>query len=568
MELSPERARRLAELRAELEAEERADARAAEAARFRASDLPLIIDPSLHTAPMSHQVRAMNFCATLYRQGEPGVALLMEQGTGKSLVAVGLATAMAKKGAIRWALVVCPNSLKGTWAARDGEIQKHSSWPGAITVLRGSKDERLADFKRAMARMRRGRGFQWVVTNIDHFSSNTYHTRGTWTPTDSFQEFLNVARSAGKHGLLILDESSKVKNPESIRTVALHELSALMKWRMILTGTPVTKSPLDPWAQFEILKKGALGFFSFLGFERRFGVQKFVKKGTRTTVETVSYRNLDELEEKVSRLSFRVLASDCLDLPKVVRRIIPVELSREQSSAHQELKTDMMALLESGNLVDGRTILTRFLRMAQIVGGHVGAVDQDGKPLDRQHFFTPNPKLDAITEYLDLALENPQDKAVIFSQFRPEIDMLEKLAEKRGWKPVIFHGDIPEEKRDEGRQRFQEDPAARVFIVQYQTGSFGLNLTAANHLLFYGLTFDLELFNQARKRVHRKGQERVVNEVIFQAVTPAGGKTMDHVILGTLGEKQDFADVVTGDRRAAHAALAALDKEIECPPMT
>jgi SNF2 family DNA or RNA helicase len=192
------------------------------------------------------------------------------------------------------------------------------------------------------------------------------------------------------------------------------------------------------------------------------------------------------------------------------------------------------------------------------MGGSVGAMDEDGQPIKEQHVFNPNPKLDAAAEYLDLAFENPTDKAVVFAQFRSEIATLEELAEKRGWNPVVFHGDVPEEKRDAGRQRFQKDPAARIFIAQYQTGSYGLNLVAANHILFYGLTFDLELFSQARKRVHRKGQERMVNEVIFQAVTGAGGKTMDHLILAALDEKQDFADMVTGDYRALRTELAAL----------
>ncbi len=556
-DLSRERQAQLEELRAQLEAEQLADKQAAEAEGFRASDLPLVIDPALATVPMGHQVRAMNFCATLYRQGEPGVALLMEQGTGKSLVAIGLATAMARKGAVKWALVVCPNSLKGTWAARDGEIQKHSRLPADITVLRGRKADRNKAFRSAMVRAQRGT-FQWVVTNIDQFSSDTFRRGGgAWTPTNNFQDTLNLVQACGKQGLLILDESSKVKNPSSRRTQALHRLATLFGWRMVLTGTPVTKSPLDVWAQFEVLKRGALGIFSFLGFERHYGIQQRVRFGNRTVVQTVNYRHLDDLEEKVSRLSFRALAKDCLDLPEVVRRTIPVELSPEQERAHQELKTEMMAEL-GGNLVDGRNILTRFLRLAQIIGGSVGVMDEDGQPTGEQHAFDPNPKLDAVAEYLDLAFEDPAGKAVVFTQFRAEIAMLEKLATQRGWAPVVFHGDISEEARDEGRQRFQADPDSRIFIAQYQTGSFGLNLTAANHLLFFGLTFDLELWSQARKRVHRKGQERLVNEVIFQAVTGAGGRTMDHLILAALDNKQGFADVVTGDRKALLEDVAAL----------
>jgi len=559
--LSPERAAQLEELRAQLEKEEQEERSAAEAGRFRSADLPLIITPALLTEPMGHQVRAMNFCATLFRGGEPGGALLMEQGTGKSLVAIGLATAMALKGAVRFALIVCPNSLKGTWAAQDGEIQKHSALPADITVLRGTKQERHQDFIRALRKAQRGT-FQWVVTNIDQFSSGTFaNRRGAWEPTEAFQGFLSALAAEGHQGLLILDESSKVKNPDSRRTQALHRMGNLFAWKLILTGTPVTKGPLDVWSQFEVLKPGALGAFSYLAFERRYGIRarRRVGRGARgrTIVEVVGYRHLEELEEKVMRLSYRIQASECLDLPRVVRRTIPVELSPEQEQAYMELRRQMMAELRPGELIDGRNILTRFLRMAQIMGGSVGTMDEDGQPTGEQHTFKPNPKLDALAEYLELAFEDPTHKAVVFSQFRAEIAAIKELCKARGWQPAIFHGDVKEEARDEERLRFMEDPKCRVFVAQYQTGSYGLNLTAANHLLFYGLTFDLELFSQARKRVHRKGQERLVNEVIFTAVTGTGARTMDHLILGALDDKQSYADRVTGDCRQAVEDLAA-----------
>ena len=229
MTLSEERQAQLEELRQQLEAEERADTQAAEAERFRTSDVPLVIDTALTTDPMGHQVRAMNFCAALFRQGEPGAALLMEQGTGKSLVAIGLATAMALKGAAKWALVICPNSLKGTWAAADGEIQKHSGLPAEVTVLRGTKKERQRELDLAMIRARRLDIFQWVVTNIDQFSAGTFARggAGAWTPTNAFADFLDTLKVTGPRGLLILDESSKVKNPGAKRTQAVQRLSLI-----------------------------------------------------------------------------------------------------------------------------------------------------------------------------------------------------------------------------------------------------------------------------------------------------------------------------------------------------
>lgn len=514
----------------------------------------LVFDAGLASTPMAHQVEAMNFCWSLFEAQVPGAALLMEQGTGKSLCCVGLANGLFRSGRVTWALVLAPNSLKGTWGAEDGEVAKHSADEHQLTILRGTKPRRTEQLRRFLASQSQ-LGLSWVVTNYDQLGENPRKSQ-------HLRDLHELVAKAGP-GLLVADESTVVKNPSANRTRAVLELAPLFTHRLILTGTPITRSPLDAWSQFEVLEKAALGYPRYSQFERTYAVyqRQTVGRGAskRSFYAVVNYRNLPDLEERVARMSYRVRAADCLDLPPVTVQRLDVEVSPEQDKALRSLRREMMAEMDSGQVVDGRNVLTRYLRMAQILGGWVPALRPDGRP-GKVEAFDPNPKLMAAQEYLQLALSDPEAKAVVFAQFRAELDALEKLCRKEGWGVGAIHGGVSEQDRDAARQRFQTDPDTRVMVCQYQAGSKGLTLTAANHLLFYSLTFSLEDYLQARKRVHRFGQDRHVNEAYLIAQgRPYRGKrrqTLDQVVLRALESKRQLADLVTGD--AGREMLEAL----------
>jgi SNF2 family DNA or RNA helicase len=531
-----------------LQAQEQAVAAALAA---KGSGAPLVFDPGLRSTPMGHQRDALNFGWQLLRAHQKGCALLMEQGTGKSLVAIGLANGLFLEArTVRWVLVLCPNSLKGTWGSEDGEIAKHSA-AAAVTVLRGSRDKRLWQ----IANLPRTEHLQWIVTNYDQLGEDP-------RKAEHLRELLHELEKLGP-GLLLCDESTALKNPRAHRTRNVHELARRFIHTLILTGTPVTRNPLDVWAQFEVLGEGSLGFPSYLGFERAYALiqKRPAKGGSHHFNAVVGYRNLPDLEARVARLSYRVRAADCLDLPELIVQKIPVELSDEQERLLTSLKNESMALLDSGEAIDGRNVLLRMLRMAQILGGFVHVLGPDGLPAGSRT-LTPNPKLDAAAAFLGTVLDDPARKAVCFAQFRAEITALQAMATEQGWAPVVFHGDVPEAERDRGRQQFKTDPARRLMILQYQTGSKGLTLTEADTCLFYSLTFSLEDYLQARKRVHRIGQTRPVTEayLLADSVNRRGRarKTLDQIILARLQDKQMLADAVTGDARSFREIVEAM----------
>ena len=516
----------------------------------------LSFDAQLVTDPMAHQIAGMNFARGMIDAGAAGAALLMEQGTGKSLVAVGLANYLRAKDLINWAMVVAPNSLKGTWGADDGEILIHTP-PGTHrpVILRGTRDKRQAHLMRELKNLSSGGPLPWLITNVDEFAVNI--DKGA--AGVRFNGTLDLIKGWGPRGLLILDESSTCKNWKAQRTKALMALSRVFPYRLLLTGTPVESGPLDVWSQFEILQPGSLGFKTALAFERTYARYErrvvHVAPGRTRIVNVIGgYQNLDDLMNRVAKWSYRVRAADCLDLPPVIARKIPVELSTEQGRILRSLRDDKMADLGDGAYLDGRNILTRMQKMAQVVGGWSKAIGLDGGDLGWRAMKS-NPKLAALEDYLQTSMSDPERKVVIFAEHpETEIVALEEMADRNGWGSVVFHGSVKETIRDDRRQQFNTDPATRCFIAQWETAARGLNLTVADTVVFYTLTNRYGTWSQARKRIHRKGQTKTVTEVylVGEAPRPKGKpeRTLDHVQLDALLNKQNLADVVTGDAAA------------------
>jgi SNF2 family DNA or RNA helicase len=502
---------------------------------------PQRLDYMLPTELMEHQRRALAFGQALFRAGAPGVGLLMEMGTGKSLVALGLSDWLLQTGRAHWVLVLAPNSLRGTWAASDGEIQVHGADTDPL-VLEGHRERRV----RCLAETLAAGAQRYVVSNYEMLS---VHPR---RPPAWFDQLLEVCRS--KPGVLIADESTAVKSHNAHRTRAVIQLARLFPYRMVLTGTPLTRSPLDLYAQFELLDKSALGYSTFLAFERAYTIKQRRKVGKSYRQLVVDYQNLEELKQRAARLSFRVRAADCLNLPPARPKRVDVTMSPDQSRVLKQLSTDMMADIDQGELVDGRNILVRYAKSAQVLGGWVRTMDEAGQPTGEVHAFDPNPKLKALVDLLEHTLgEDPERKVVVFAQYTPEVQGV--VRELRRWGALEFSGQVTPAQREEHRQSFNTDPSHRVLVCQYQAGARGLNLTVADTAVFYSLTFSWEHFEQARKRIHRKGQTKPVTEFYLVGQRAArGGRvaaTLDSVMLEALQQKKGLADVVTGDLELA-----------------
>ena len=239
------------------------------------------------TKPFQHQRDALTAGAR-----HIDYAYFMEMGTGKTKVAIDNALYMHKNKWIDWAVVIAPNSVYRNWIQ---EIQKHSH--GA--VIHVHKDKEVYGQTRHPERY-----LKWFLINVEALS----HKSGV----DKLKDILSRKNC---YHLMILDESTTIKNRSAKRTRNICKLGKLADYRRILTGSPITKSPLDLYTQCEFLNPALLGFSSYFTFRARYAVMQQIEMGGRQMLFPKYYTNLDELTQKLKGFSFRVKKKDCLDLP-------------------------------------------------------------------------------------------------------------------------------------------------------------------------------------------------------------------------------------------------------------
>ena len=468
------------------------------------------------TQPYDHQRKAFEDS-----WGAEYFALLMEMGTGKTKVAIDTMAALYEAGKIKAALVIAPKGVYDNWVK--GEIPIHLPERIDRQVMRWTpvKTQRYeSDLKDFI--VNRDPILKIFVMNVEAFST----PRGM----DAAEAFLYQ----NQDNIVIVDESTSIKNRKAQRTKNIMALQKRAKYRRILTGSPITKSPMDLFSQCNFLEERALGFNSYFAFQARYANVQKRTMGHRSFQQIVGYRRLDELSEKLDRFSCRVLKEDCLDLPaKVyVRREVP--LTKEQERVYHQMKELALAQLESGELSTTASVLTQIMRLQQICCGHF-------QPDEGEIREIKNNRLD---ELMNLA-EELQGKAIIWATYTHDIQQLAHTLRNRFGPEAVatYYGGTPQDERQEIVQNFQtKDHPLRFFIGQPKTGGYGITLTEANTVIYYSNSYDLEIRLQSEDRAHRIGQKNKVTYV--DLVTPG---TIDEKILSALRSKIDVASQVLGE---------------------
>jgi SNF2 family DNA or RNA helicase len=190
--------------------------------------------------------------------------------------------------------------------------------------------------------------------------------------------------------ITIVDESTTIKNRQAQRTKNVVKLGRLSKYTRILTGSPITKSPMDLFSQCEFLAEKCLGFNSYFAYQSRYAIVQQRSMGHRSFKEITGYRRLDELNQKLDRFSYRVLKDDCLDLPDKIYTRREVQLTLDQKRAYEQMKKLALAQLESGELATTQSVLTQIMRLQQICCGFLRTDEEELVPLK-------NNRLDELT---------------------------------------------------------------------------------------------------------------------------------------------------------------------------
>jgi len=330
--------------------------------------------------------------------------------------------------------------------------------------------------------------------------------------------------------MLAIDESTTIKNPSAKRTKSILLLGKQAKYRRILTGSPVTKSPLDLYTQCGFLNSFLLGFDSFYAFRNRYANMIDRNFGGRRVQLIGSYKRLDELSDKIKVFSYRVLKEDCLDLPPKVYTRREVELTDEQSKAYSTMKSAALALLK-GKMATAPHVLTQMMRLHQITCGHLK--NDDGTITEIKN--------NRVKELINL-LDEVEGKVIIWANYIHDIQhIVKEITDEYGAESIVqYYGAISSDDRQEAIKKFQDkDSKVRFFIGNPQTGGYGITLTAANTVVYYSNGYDLEKRLQSEDRAHRIGQEKSVTYVDF--IAP---KTVDEKIVKALRSKMNIANTI------------------------
>ncbi|MGH0031692.1 MAG: DEAD/DEAH box helicase [Myxococcota bacterium] len=474
----------------------------------------------LPTQPYAHQLDELRKSAMC-----PFWGLFWTMGTGKTFAAILHAVALLDAGKIDAGLVIAPKGVYRNWS--DVELPKHL--PDVMRhVAYWTPQPRVAERESIAKAMCRGNGFTWLVMNVEALS--------TKKGAAAAERFLRLHRS-----IVIVDEATCVKNPKAARTKALLGLRSLAPYRRILTGTPITKSPLDLFAPCLFLSPDALGSRSFYAFRARFAemepqrIERWdadkQKRVVRTVQKVTGYKNLDDLTRILSLFSSRVMKEDCVDLPEKVYERRTVEMTREQSALYAEMQEKARATLGGEVRVEAPIAIAQILRLHQIACGFVGGDVEQSIPSRRE-------------EELLAVLGETAGKAIVWATYTHNVESIARaIAKEHGPESVVtYYGATPEDERPRNVERFQHDDRVRFFVGQPRTGGYGLTLTAASTVVYYSNSYDLEVRLQSEDRAHRIGQRNPVTYV--DLVTPG---TVDERIIESLRAKRSLASQVMGD---------------------
>ena len=465
------------------------------------------------TKPYDHQITALE---KSWDKEEYGY--FMEMGTGKSKVLVDNIAMLYDKGKINAALIIAPKGVYRNWFS--GEIPNHlASHIDHKTVLWTATTSKTKD-KEYQQLFKIDFDLHILVMNVEAFSTK----KGLEFAT----KFINCHKT-----IMAIDESTTIKTPTAKRTKAILALGKLAKYRRILTGSPVTKSPLDLYTQCNFLHEELLGFNSYYTFRNRYATMVDRNFGGRRVQIVGGYKRLDELADSLKKFSYRVLKEDCLDLPPKVYIQREVELSDEQRQIYSTMKSAALASLK-GKMATAPHVLTQLMRLHQISCGHLKNDDDTITEI----------KNNRMSELLDV-LDEVEGKVIIWANYVYDIKQIVKaISKKFGEDSIVqYYGAIDAETRQKNIVKFQDpDSDARFFVGNPQTGGYGITLTAANNVIYYSNGYDLEKRLQSEDRAHRIGQKKSVTYVDF--ITP---KTVDEKIVKALRKKMNIATEIMGE---------------------
>jgi len=460
------------------------------------------------TTPYEHQRNALNESAEKVQW-----AYFMEMGTGKTKVTIDNIAYLFFQRKINSVLIIAPKSVYLNW---ETEIETHMP-----DVLKYKIYKWNIDKPKDYHDLQNFKDLRIFLINVEALSTK----RGF----EACKEYL----FKNKLNFVALDESTTIKNRSAKRTKNILALQKLSMVRRILTGSPITKSPLDLYTQCQFLSPELLGFSSYLAFRNRYAEMTDIPVGSGRYISVPKYyKRLEELEQKMKFFATRIRKDQCLDLKPKVRQKRYIELDGEGKKIYEKLRTTALAIVEDSTISFSNK-LTEIIKLHQVCNGFTK--DDDGQILQLH-----KSKLNALEE----TLEEIDGKVIIWANYIYNItEIIEFLEKKYGKESVVsIYGAVDVKTRKEAVRRMQEDPNTRFLVGNPTTGGFGLTLTAVNTVIYFSNNYNLEVRKQSEDRAHRLGQKGTVVYIDIVA-----RNTLDEAIMKSLTSKGQIAAKTLGE---------------------
>ena len=460
------------------------------------------------TIPYEHQRNALNQSAEKVQW-----AYFMEMGTGKTKVTIDNMAYLFLKKQITSALIIAPKSVYTVW---ETEIETHMPEDVKYKIFKWNIDK-----PKDLIKLNKYDHFRIFLINVEALSTK----RG-------FEGCIDYL-SKNKLNFVALDESTTIKNRSAKRTKNILGLRPLSHIRRILTGSPITKSPLDLYTQCQFLSPELLGFSSYLAFRNRYAEMTDIPVGSGRYISVPKYyKRIEELEIRLKQFSTRIRKDQCLDLKPKIRQKRYIELEGEGKKIYDRLRTSALAIVEDSTISFSNK-LTEIIKLHQVCNGFTK--DDEGKILNLHEL-----KLKALEEII----EETDGKIIIWANYLWNIHQINHFLKVRYGEEstVSIFGEVNVEDRKKAVERIQTDEKTRFMVGNPTTGGFGLTLTACNTVIYFSNNYNLEVRKQSEDRAHRIGQKGSVLYIDIVA-----RNTLDEAIMKSLTNKGQIAAKTLGE---------------------
>lgn len=497
------------------------------------------------TKLMAHQVVALERAA-----GKKGFALLMEQGTGKTVVFLEEGMRLHATGEIDCILVLAPNGVHENWILDQVPAHIPDDFPcvAAYYATDATIKERKA-IDRVMTPRKVGEVLPLRILSVSY---DSLLVDKAFKDAESFV-------SSGKC-MIVADESHKIKNMDARRTRRAINLRKQCPYRRIGTGTVTAGNPLDAFSQFSFLEEGLLGTESLVVFRKEYCellpqthgvVRHIIERRERALGRKMSsqeierfmpaivatdpqgrpiYKNLDKLQALIAPHSYRVLKTDCLDLPEKQYETRYFRLTPAQRRVYGMMEKEQRHILEDGTVLTA-TKLVAMSKLRQITSGFV--LMRDGTV----SYLEDNPRVQLLHE----ELESIAEQGVIWSQYKEEQRSIARVCKELGVTCETVNGDVPMKRRREIRDEFKAGNLQWI-SAHPATMAEGYTLVQGKVVYYYSNGFNMIERVQSEDRTHRIGQNDTVTYRDFVAID-----TRDDNVVWALQHRLDTAAMISGD---------------------